>query len=461
MAFHPSTIEGGEEKFLRKKAGIVNMGDNPLIGKTLSLISKKNIRYLGTLYSINETNATVALQNVRSYGTEGREEEGKFVAPTDAVHPFLLFRGQDIKDLHVHEEPEKPVEGPPAANVRPEPLTNNGSQEKSPTPTQQTVPKDVGEATSENAVSAETGLAPTATQSTVIPKTEETTTTSEVPKATTTTTGVVASATVAEPFAVSEPSSSVKIAQSNSTVAKPQQHHGGPPSTASNQGGRRGRGGGRGGTNNRKPSAAPGTGASLLNRTTRGSNSSGKGITNFQQDFDFQSSLEEFRKENNVDEVNKEGKSNSPEGDDVAVGGTAYEKDDFFDSISNDASDRANGIDNRLRGREERNLNTETFGAVALNHSDNYRRRGGRGGGRGRSGGRGPGGGGGSAGGGRWRGGGRYSSSDGRGGGRGGGRGSGGERGGGRHRGMGFRDSAAGRPGATASQSSATTAGGS
>ena len=70
------------------------------------MISKKNIRYEGTLYSINESNATVALQNVRSYGTEGREKldaECTFVAPQDSVHPYLLFRGCDIKDLHVHE----------------------------------------------------------------------------------------------------------------------------------------------------------------------------------------------------------------------------------------------------------------------------------------------------------------------------------------------------------------------
>lgn len=71
------------------------------------MISKKNIRYEGTLYSINKDNATVALQNVRSFGTEGREKSDAattYVAPQDAVHPYLLFRGCDIKDLHVHEQ---------------------------------------------------------------------------------------------------------------------------------------------------------------------------------------------------------------------------------------------------------------------------------------------------------------------------------------------------------------------
>lgn len=84
-------------------------------GSRISLISKKSIRYEGTLYSINESNATVALQNVRSYGTEGREKIDKeitFVAPQDSVHPYLLFRGCDIKDLHVHENAAAPPADP-------------------------------------------------------------------------------------------------------------------------------------------------------------------------------------------------------------------------------------------------------------------------------------------------------------------------------------------------------------
>ena len=85
-------------------------------GNRISLISKKNIRYEGTLYSINESNATVALQNVRSYGTEGREKTDSstaYVAPQDSVHPYLLFRGCDIKDLHVHEAAAaKPADDP-------------------------------------------------------------------------------------------------------------------------------------------------------------------------------------------------------------------------------------------------------------------------------------------------------------------------------------------------------------
>jgi len=48
------------------------MSNNPLLGNRISLISKKNIRYEGILYSINEQSATVALKNVKSFGTEGK-----------------------------------------------------------------------------------------------------------------------------------------------------------------------------------------------------------------------------------------------------------------------------------------------------------------------------------------------------------------------------------------------------
>ncbi|KAL7565039.1 hypothetical protein ACA910_020750 [Epithemia clementina (nom. ined.)] len=410
------------------------MAENPLIGKTLSLISKKNIRYLGTLYSINETNATVALQNVRSYGTEGREEDGKFVAPTDDVHAFLLFRGQDIKDLHVHEEAaqtDKPSETTKESGPAQQTTAVNNAQTQQTSPNNDTVFEKEGSPASEEnkRVTASVQSTPDKEPNNSLPEASR-----EAPR---TMAAVVASGVSGNPETRAPGESS------QSSLGGRQQQQRVLGNSGSNHGGRRGRGAGRGGANNRKVSAAPGTGASLLNRTARGSNSSDKDITNFQQDFDFQTNLEEFRKENNFDDVNNKEGGDTPEGDDVAFGGTAYDKDDFFDSISNDASDRANGIDNRLRGREERSLNTETFGAVALNHSD-YRRRGGRGG-RGR--GRGPGGSGG-----RWRGGGggggRYSSD---------GRGRGGRGRGDRssNNGAGFRDSAG--PPAGATSNSATT----
>jgi protein LSM14 len=253
-----------------------------MIGKRISLISKKNIRYEGLLYSINEQNMTVALQNVRSYGTEGRELEpltdpttgavtttGQFVPPNDDVHAYLLFRGQDIKDLHVHES--QPAVAEPT--VTPEPTAVAVTKPAAPPPT-----------------------TPTPTTTTVPPASR---------------------------------TSDVK------------------PTPAPRSSGRSGRGGPR------KPEVTGvGTGASLLSHQER------RATTTTMEEF-------AFAPEN----ATKSGDAVEPPVAAVA----AYAKDDFFDSISCEALDKQAGMDNRLRGNQERRLNTETFGAVALN---NTRRRG-------------------------------------------------------------------------------------
>ncbi len=97
-------------------------------------------------------------------------------------------------------------------------------------------------------------------------------------------------------------------------------------------------------------------------------------------EFDFESNLAEFDKVNITS--NEDGEDDQ--------GADPYSKDDFFDTISSEATDRINGIDNRLRGAAERNLNLDTFGAVSL--GNNHGRKnfyGGRGGGRDGRGGRG------------------------------------------------------------------------
>ena len=43
---------------------------------------------------------------VRSFGTEDREVE-KYIPPRDEQFEFIVFRGQDIKDLHVCEVPQQ------------------------------------------------------------------------------------------------------------------------------------------------------------------------------------------------------------------------------------------------------------------------------------------------------------------------------------------------------------------
>lgn len=65
--------------------------------------------YQGTLHSINSENHTVALESVRSFGTEGRRNGVDEVEPQSEVYDYIVFRGSDVKELSIEEAtPEKP-----------------------------------------------------------------------------------------------------------------------------------------------------------------------------------------------------------------------------------------------------------------------------------------------------------------------------------------------------------------
>jgi len=83
---------------------------------TISLISRSDIRYVGTLHEINSDEATVSLENVRSFGTEGRRGGGADeAAPSDQIYEYIVFRGTDVKDLRVEEGPSTVKENKPPA----------------------------------------------------------------------------------------------------------------------------------------------------------------------------------------------------------------------------------------------------------------------------------------------------------------------------------------------------------
>lgn len=72
----------------------------------------KTARYVGTLVNINSEQSTVSLDNVRSFGTEGRRGGKDEYGPSDAVYEQIVFRGSDVKDLRIEETPKEEPQMP-------------------------------------------------------------------------------------------------------------------------------------------------------------------------------------------------------------------------------------------------------------------------------------------------------------------------------------------------------------
>ncbi|XP_008477819.1 protein LSM14 homolog A [Diaphorina citri] len=83
----------------------------PELGSKISLISKADIRYEGELFTVDPNECTIALSNVRSFGTEDREAQCPVPAQSQ-IYDFILFRGSDIKDIRVVQGQPMPPNDP-------------------------------------------------------------------------------------------------------------------------------------------------------------------------------------------------------------------------------------------------------------------------------------------------------------------------------------------------------------
>ncbi|KAM9601505.1 LOW QUALITY PROTEIN: protein LSM14 homolog A-like [Trichechus inunguis] len=73
----------------------------PYTGSKINLISTAEIHYKGILYTINTESSTIALAKVWSFGTKDRP-----ISLQDEVFEYVIFCGNDIKDLTVCEPPK-------------------------------------------------------------------------------------------------------------------------------------------------------------------------------------------------------------------------------------------------------------------------------------------------------------------------------------------------------------------
>ncbi|EDO08132.1 hypothetical protein BBOV_III005690 [Babesia bovis T2Bo] len=76
------------------------MSIEPFLGSSITIITNSDIRYEGLLYDLNTEDGVVVLQNVRCFGTENRRTAGA-VPPSNKIQDYIVFRGDDIKDLNV------------------------------------------------------------------------------------------------------------------------------------------------------------------------------------------------------------------------------------------------------------------------------------------------------------------------------------------------------------------------
>lgn len=81
--------------------------DSVLRGK-FSIISKSGVRYVGFLLGIEGEQKTLSFEKVISYGSEGRIGNGRDIPPSNNVFDFIIFKAEEIAHLKLIEPPPTP-----------------------------------------------------------------------------------------------------------------------------------------------------------------------------------------------------------------------------------------------------------------------------------------------------------------------------------------------------------------
>lgn len=82
------------------------MGDK-LIGSTVSVLTKKKLRYEGTLVNLDKAKKELHLENISQFGTEGRIGGTGEIQPRKDKIEFAVFSIDLIENFDVLQRPQK------------------------------------------------------------------------------------------------------------------------------------------------------------------------------------------------------------------------------------------------------------------------------------------------------------------------------------------------------------------
>jgi protein LSM14 len=88
-----------------------------IIGKTLSLVTKANSRYQGTLVDVDTVKKTMSLKGVTNYGTEGRRNGQNEIPPSESILGLVKFKVELIEKFDIVPEESTTTQDPAIAEI--------------------------------------------------------------------------------------------------------------------------------------------------------------------------------------------------------------------------------------------------------------------------------------------------------------------------------------------------------